>query len=366
MMLKFSLNKNPLVHDEVGRPWYDTKEGIIKAITTLDELHGLLAERHSAGYEREERLNEFYILGRYFLDACGNCSKASGVIPKELLPDIPDVFTHDEFWAYIWEHTGKDLMLSFSVNGGDLPLPGLKCAHCGMPWKIQNCYDTVVWHMTRVFQLTDFVGKRLHDVKVAYAQRDDSIYRMQPDILIRNDKHIDLSPKYPNPKHDWEKSIVKNETGWLDEKDGITNDYVIQSGDEGFFNVWKFFHHTCNREHLLQEEEHRFRRIFEKAGFKDIRMESLPNEYCSCDFCAPWFSVNTEFGTIKVGWRKRVINIDWRLMEEVLSESDELPQNSIISLFENEDVTKANTFIHAWGWDKAQDYLSRIYGFLSV
>lgn len=365
-MLKFSISKEPPVHDEVGRPWYDTKEGIAESLKSLEGLTRLIGERHSAGYEREERLNEFHILGRYALDARGNCSKAGETIPKELLPDIPDVLTRDEFWAYIREHTGKDLMLSFSMNGGDLPLPGLKCAHCGTPWEIQNCHDTVAWHTTEVFPLTEFVGKTLRDVKAAYGQRDNTIYGMQSDILIRNDKHIDLSPKYPNPEHDWEKSIVKNERGWRDEKGGITDDYVIQVGDEGFFNVWKFFHHACNRAHLHQEEERQFKGIFEKAGFKDIRMVSLPNEYCPCDHCAPWFNVNTEFGTIKIGWRKRVINIDWSAATETLKACGQLPKKSILSLFKDEDVTKGNTYIHAWGWEKAQDYLGRIYNLLSA
>jgi hypothetical protein len=365
-MLRFFILK-PTVHDEARRPWYDTKKGIAKSLKSLEGLIRLINERYSAGYERKELLDEFYILGRYALDAAGNCSKASGVIPKEIWPDIPDVLTKNEFWAYIRKNAGKDLMLSFSMNGGDLPLPGLKCAHCGMHWEIQNCHDTVVWHATEVFPLTEFVGKTLRDVKVEYEQSDDAIYRLQQyDIIIRNDKHIDLSLKYPNPEHDWEESIVKNERGWLDEKDGITDDYVVQEGDEGFFNVWKFFHNTCNRAHLYQEEERQFRGIFEKVGFKDIRMESLPNEYCPCDHCAPWFNVNTEFGPIKIGWRKRVINIDWGAATETLKACDQLPKKSILSLFKDEDVTKDNTYIHAWSLEDAQDYLGRIYGFLSA
>ena len=366
-MLKLSISKKPLVHDEDGRPWYDTKKGIVESLKSLEGLTRLIGERHSAGYEREERLNEFFILGRYELDTCGNCLKAGGIIPKELLPDIPDILTGDEFWAYIREHnTDKDLMLSFSANGGDLPLPGLKCAHCDTPWEIQDCHDTVVWHTTEVFPLTEFVGKTLHDVKVSYGQRDNAVYMMQPDIIIRNDKYVDLSPKYPNPEYDWEKSIVKNERGWLGEKDGITDDYVIQAGDEGFFNVWEFFHHACNRAYLHQEKERQFRNIFEKAGFKDILMESLPNEYCSCDHCAPWFNVNTEFGTIKIGWRKRVINIDWSAAAETLKACGQLPEKNILSLFEDEGVTKGDAYIHAWGWEKAQEYLSRIYGLLAA
>ncbi len=365
-MLKFSISKESSVHNEIDRPWYDTREGVSKSLNSLEELTRLVRERQSAGYNRNERLNEFYILGRYVLDVCGNCAKAIGKIPKEFLPDIPDVLTREEFWAYIQEHAGEGLSLSFSIGGNGLPLPGLKCAYCDMTWEIQNCHDTVVRHSTEVFLLSEFVGKTLQDVKFAYEQRNDAIYRMQPDIIIRNDRHIDLSLKYPDSDEDWKKSIVKNEGGWLNDKDGITDDYVINVGDEGFFNLLKFFHHACNRSYLRQEEERHFRDIFEKAGFENIHMKSLPNEYCSCDCCAPWFNVSTDFGTIKIGWRKRVVNIDWSVVLQTLEAAGKMPERSISSLFENENVTKGNTSIHAWGWEKAQEYLSKIHDLLST
>ncbi|MDD5290290.1 MAG: hypothetical protein PHT40_03805 [Patescibacteria group bacterium] len=364
-MLQFAIGNEKRVHDEVDRPWYDTKNGIAESLKSLEGLNRLINERHTAGYERKERLNEFHILGRYALDTCGNCSKASEVIPKDFLPNIPDVLTQDESCAYIRKHAGKGFMLSFTINGGDLPLPGLKCAHCGTSWNIQNCHDTVVWHTTEVFPLTDFVGETLHSVKVVSRHWKDAIYRMQSDILIRNSKHINLLPKYPKPEHDWQKSIVKNEHGWLAEKDGISDDYVIQPGDEGYFNIWRYYHGTCNRDHLRREEERQFREIFEKAGFKITQMNALSNEYCSCDHCAPWFTVGTGFGLIKIGWRKRVIKIDWNAMAATLKACNKLPKKSIISLFQNEDVTKGENFIHAWGWEKAEEYLSRIHAFLS-
>jgi hypothetical protein len=356
-MVTFSM-KEPQPYNGVGKPWYDTKEGITKSITSLESLIDLIQERHSAGYDRQERLNEFYILGRYCFDTCGNCSKAEERIPKVLMPKIPDVLTRDEFWTYAKKHSIQ--MISFSMNGGNLPLLGLKCPYCGKTWNIQNCHDTVVWDTTKVYPLIDFVGQTLGNVKAAYAKRDDAVYRMQPEILIRNDKHIDFSPKYPKPEYDWEKSIVKNEHGWMDEKDGITDDYVIQPGDEGFFNVWKYFHHACNRANLRENMKAKFKEIFEKAGFKKITLWATPNKYCSCDHCAPWFKVYTKFGIINIGWRKRVINIDWKGLDVNPSLREE-----ILSLFTEEDVTKGDNNIHAWGWEKAEEYLTKIYNLLS-
>lgn len=337
------------------RQWYDDKWSIASYLSSLKDLHFVIDARCEAGYQRQERLDEFYIFGRYYLDSCGNCSKLNDRVDDAVLADLPVVLTSEEFWELIRERLGEKTMLSFAVNGGNLPLPELKCAHCGKTWEIENCHDTVVWHTTEVFPLTDFVGRTLGDVKREYELRTDAIYRMQRDTLVRNDRFIDLSPKYPNTTKDWEKSIVKNERGWVRERDGIDDNYIVQSGDEGFFNVWKYFHSTCNREHLQQEEERRFREIFVVAGFQTVTMTSRPNEYCPCDHCASWFDVNTEFGVITIGWRKRVINIDWKWV------TGKNPKG----LFASEDVTNGDFYIHAWGWDKAQEYLTRIYRELS-
>lgn len=346
-------------------PWYDTKEGIVEAITSLEGLNNLARERHIAGYDRKERLGQFYVLnGRYSTDTCGNFCTVSG-IPKDIpFSDIPAVLTYEEFFEFLKERTDKNHSICSSLDGGQLPRTDLFCPHCGKGWDISNCHDVVLWQQHDVVSLADFVGKTLAEVRLVYSQKTDAIYFMQSDILIRHDRFIDLSPKYPNPEREYQKDIVVNERGWVSEREGIDNDYIIQEGDEGFFNVWKYFHGDCNRKNLAIEEERKFREIFEKAGFKDIRMLSLPNGYCPCDHCAPWFNVNTEFGTIQVGWRKRVINIDWTQMYRVLKQCRRLPKKTFASLFEDENVTKGDTSIHAWGWDKAEDYLSRLHNHL--
>jgi len=366
-MIKVSFSREKPTHNEAGRPWYDTKKGVEESLKSLESLHLLTHERHLAGYTREEKLNQFLVFGRYMLDSCGNCSRSTDAIPKEIWPNIPDVLTWDEFHDYKEECSKdlvKDIGFSFSIGDDGIPLPGLKCAECGEPWEIQNCHDTVVYHDTEVVNLGYFVGMPLENVKVAFAKRDSAIFRMQSDILIRNDDYIDLSPEYPNPESDWEKTVVKNKRGWRSGKEGIGDDYVIRTGDEAFFNVWSYFHSKCNRKHLSETAERKFKKIFEGAGFKDIRMMKIPNEYCSCNRCLPWFYVNTEFGTFKIGWRKRVIDIAWCGLLKTLTACGQKPKKNILSLFEKEDVTKGETNIHAWGWEKAEEYLSKIYNLL--
>jgi hypothetical protein len=90
------------------------------------------------------------------------------------------------------------------------------------------------------------------------------------------------------------------------------------------------------------------------ACFPDcIYVEEIPNGYCS-DYCCrhlPWFIVTTTRGRVKIGWRKRVISIDW----------SECPDTDIsINLFPEENVTMGARDIHAWDYEKAKQYLDAI------
>jgi hypothetical protein len=84
-----------------------------------------------------------------------------------------------------------------------------------------------------------------------------------------------------------------------------------------------------------------------------IFVEEIPNEYCGNWCCRhlPWFIVTTKVGRIKIGWRKRVISIDWSDTANTLTSFD---------LFPNDDVTKGNKIIHAWGYEDAKRYISTI------
>lgn len=82
-----------------------------------------------------------------------------------------------------------------------------------------------------------------------------------------------------------------------------------------------------------------------------IFVEEIPNGYCSRGCCRhlPWFVVTTKKGRITIGWRKSVINIDWK--------GSTIPLTAEAA-FPNEDVTKFDQTIHAWSVAKARDYLN--------
>lgn len=84
-----------------------------------------------------------------------------------------------------------------------------------------------------------------------------------------------------------------------------------------------------------------------------IYAREIPNGYCSEVCCKDrtWLIVTTEVGHIKIGPRKRVIVIDW---------SDSDVDTLGVDLFPGEDTTKQLRSIHAWGIDKAKEYVARI------
>jgi hypothetical protein len=59
---------------------------------------------------------------------------------------------------------------------------------------------------------------------------------------------------------------------------------------------------------------------------------------------SPWWLIQTPAGLIEIGWRKRVISIDWSA-------------TAIRGLVTDDNVTKDETMVHAWGYDKAVEYL---------
>ena len=82
-----------------------------------------------------------------------------------------------------------------------------------------------------------------------------------------------------------------------------------------------------------------------------IYVKEIPNGY-SPDYIEPWYIVTTHKGPITIGWRKRVIQIDWS--------QSEIPANAEERLFSAEDVTKGSCYIHAWGYDKAKEYINKL------
>lgn len=99
--------------------------------------------------------------------------------------------------------------------------------------------------------------------------------------------------------------------------------------------------------------EERLRSVFTMAGIQVLRVWALVDGYGHSPYdprffeTLPrqvWWLVKTPYGLIEIGWRKRVIHIDW----------SETPVRAIVT---QDEVTKGETFVHAWSELKAIEYL---------
>ena len=95
------------------------------------------------------------------------------------------------------------------------------------------------------------------------------------------------------------------------------------------------------------------RAMFYSAGLAPIHVREIDNKYCGPKCCPHrvWLLVTTRVGVIEVGWRKRVIVIDWSASDVTKTAAE---------LFAGEDVTKGDRMIHAWSYEKATEYLIKI------
>lgn len=234
---------------------YDNSVDIKKYYLTrgLLGLLDLRADRMHAGYDRHERMNEFIVCGKWYLDTCGNFGDfETDESVTKLLSDVVNV---------------KDItnVLSKVRLSSSLPcrLPKLDsvCSVCNKNWTLENA----------------------NDVKLV----NDSEYYHKNCWNLKSTKH--------------------------------------------YFDY--------------------FQEVFTAAGFELFVLNVIPNEY-SKDFAdVPWFLVQTIYGTIKIGWRKRVIEIDWSKINKDIDGN---------LLFASENVTKNYDCVHAWGKDKAIEYLTKI------
>lgn len=88
------------------------------------------------------------------------------------------------------------------------------------------------------------------------------------------------------------------------------------------------------------------------AGIETVGSEHLPNGYWPEVYeevrrSSPWFLIFTDFGPVKIGWRKRVLSISWE-------------HTKVRAIVTQDDVSKSNTDVHAWTYAKAVEYLTAL------
>jgi hypothetical protein len=180
---------------------------------------------------------------------------------------------------------------------------------------------------------------------------------MSKNCSIRNEKYINSELRQGSD------CMQVNSGGWVGEREGIDFDsHVIQPGDFACVTELTYYHKDCWKTFKQDEERKHIGSLFERAGFRNVDLCAIRNEYCECELCPPWFNVgfmfrnkgNATHGQIKIGKRKRVYEIN---VEELFSVGLVKPLDLLL---ENEEVTKGTAYIHAWNDEKCVEYLAEI------
>jgi hypothetical protein len=322
---------------------YNTITGITSYLTSLDGFNRLIIDRRRA-VKNEELLDEFIILGHWTIDKFGQCIKiGSSETPdgyrrpgvQELINISNPGETVISKQGFYDEWPGVILTTHFESQ---IPKSSLICPVCGLGWNIKNCYDTQTLEKSIDYQLSKQIGKSLYDFLNENLPQDELwIYRGE----IRNDALIDNAP------HPSVIGAKVNEHGWY--RPAVESCHMIQDGDYAAFAVQTFFHKQCYSARISQQIRKSYVEMLEKSGWGDSELIAIPNEYSTYEKFEPWFLVKHPLGTLKIGWRKRVLQIDWS--------GTGIP---IFDEFRDEKTTHNTTFIHAHNLEKAADYLKII------
>lgn len=98
--------------------------------------------------------------------------------------------------------------------------------------------------------------------------------------------------------------------------------------------------------------EQEARALFLLAGIDVTAVHKIENGYWPEGYIemrqkSPWWLMKTPAGLVRIGWRKRVISIDWC----------DTPARIIVT---DDDTTKDATLVHAWSHGKAVVYLDSL------
>ncbi|MGD9729308.1 MAG: hypothetical protein AB7L09_02560 [Nitrospira sp.] len=111
------------------------------------------------------------------------------------------------------------------------------------------------------------------------------------------------------------------------------------------------YHEECARLLAISSETEWFKDLLDNS-INYERMVAIPNRY-SRTSPRPWFTVHTVCGPIQIGCRKNVISIQW-------DKAEHLRHVDGCVLFKDEGVTVSTYLVHAWGREKAIEYLKRL------
>ena len=231
-----------------------------------------------------------------------------------------------------------------------LPNDHIVCPYCKTGWTIKNSHvvDSSCYK-DELVSLQAFVGKKIGYVMNKLNCLTDALYYKKFDIFLQNDKFIDKSLLYPNKRPEKYISDLKD-SGYFTPEENLY-EYVVCEGDSAYMGIQELYHPECLRRRVTNEFRNELRNSLRNAGINEYSIEEIPNEYSGYPFYPKWCILKTDNFKLKIGRRKRVINVD------VISSTVPIV---VEDLFPLENVTKSLDNIHAWNYEKLTEYLNVI------
>lgn len=299
------------------RPSYDDAAAIQDLLSKLglEGLHLLARERRNV-FQGGGQLHPFLLYGAWLANSAGEMrlvrvgdSPFKATFPADL-PEcqqrLPQVLAWDNFLAFYQSLQASCILSRVEA----LPPVHLLCPECGIGWGAENAHDFEGGlEMLKPQRLPNLAGRTLAEIRDLFARRTDAIWS-----LYLGKEELDV---FAQPNH------------------------FFQLGHR------ELRHRACARAKRYREQHAEFTQLCAAAGFDFAALRPLPDHYSDAGY--PWFSVTTEVGEFVLGWRSQVIVIDWALLGRTFR-----------ALFNDQDVTKDDRSIHAWGLDMAALYLQRI------
>lgn len=120
---------------------------------------------------------------------------------------------------------------------------------------------------------------------------------------------------------------------------------------DGELLEYTYSHRACVTLQENAEISKKFIDLIEAAGIDIIDMTPIENQYHKSSTADNWYAITTSIGTVVIGWRKRVISMQWVFLN-----------NSIVDL--SNIIKTTNTigsdYVHAYGYDQLGEFLKVI------
>jgi hypothetical protein len=201
------------------------------------------------------------------------------------------------------------------------------------------------------------VGARLYLDGCGYARRWHVVGREPTraeagpmSVLVADEQVADWVASGPVPLPSVDARCVECGDGW-----DLGNCHDARSyTDDGKHVV---AHERCATVIAERAQSAQYRAILDRAGLSRYHAVSEPNGYTSSD--PPWARLRTGRGDLVVGWRRRVIVVDWADVHARVADERKDALRAA-ALFPASTSTRGEAYIHAWGLDDAVHVLNTV------